>query len=452
MEIGTCEPCFRQIVKITCSHDGCRKLPSFNVEGERKGKFCADHKLPNMINVINKTCFHDGCRKQPNFNTEGERKGKFCTDHKLPNMINVKDKTCSHDGCKTIPAFNFEEETKGKFCADHKLPNMINVRDKTCSHDGCRKSPAFNVEGERKGKFCADHKLPNMINVISKTCFHDGCRKQPNFNVEGERKGKFCFDHKLQNMIDVQHKKCSRENCKTRASYGIPGEFSSRCSKHKSEGMCVNPSSRCQSEDCKEKALYGIRQPVHCEEHKTNKEINMCLHRCKRCSSLEILNEDGFCFEYCINSELYKRHKHHKEICVQTLLKSEINREFYSYDKVIDSNCNKYRPDIVYDCGTHFLAIEIDEHQHSSYDKSCELVRMKAVCQAFGMPTIFIRYNPDSYKGEKVPKAKRENILAEWVKFCMKPMEQETAFLRVAYLFYDGFISSAIKVEEISMI
>lgn len=112
---------------------------------------------------------------------------------------------------------------------------------------------------------------------------------------------------------------------------------------------------------------------------------------------------------------------------------------------------NSILADIVYDCGTHFLVVEIDEHRHSSYNKSCEITRMKEICQAIGMPTIFIRYNPDSYKGIKLPKAKREQILVEWARFCLKPTKPDESFLRVVYLFYDNFDLTSAKLEEISI-
>jgi hypothetical protein len=48
------------------------------------------------------TCHHEGCRKRPNFNSEGETKALYCAEHKSPEMINVKDKTCQSEWCTTI--------------------------------------------------------------------------------------------------------------------------------------------------------------------------------------------------------------------------------------------------------------------------------------------------------------------------------------------------------------
>jgi hypothetical protein len=268
----------------------------------------------------------------------------------------------------------------------------------------------------------------------------------------------YFIQHKEIGMVDVKHKKCVYPNCDARSLYGLPGSKSSVCTRHKTEGMCKNPSSRCQQEDCKEKALYGICTPQHCETHREELEQNLCLHKCINCGHLEICNDEGLCFEYCVNSDLFRRSKHQKEIRVQNLLKREIQDQPYSCDKIIDSSCNKKRPDILYDCKTHFLAIEVDENQHSSYNTQCETTRMKEICQAIGMPTIFIRYNPDNYtdsqsKKSKIPKAKREQILIEWVRHCIKSAPKSTdEFLRLVYLFYDGFEPTESSLSSLRMI
>ena len=37
-----------------CVHDGCKKRPTYNIEGETKALYCKDHKLEGMINVVSK--------------------------------------------------------------------------------------------------------------------------------------------------------------------------------------------------------------------------------------------------------------------------------------------------------------------------------------------------------------------------------------------------------------
>jgi EsV-1-7 cysteine-rich motif len=442
------------VVSKKCAHPDCFVKPHFNWENESKGKFCGKHREHGMINVVSKKCAHIGCKFLPTF-IDDESGNKFCVQHKKDGMVSKHEK-CNHPGCAHRPSYNYKHESKGKFCVEHKEDEMVDVISKKCAYLQCSVQPIFNWKTESKGKFCSKHKEDGMVDVRSKKCAYPDCQSTPNFNLKTESIGKFCAEHKEPNMIDVKHKKC--DDCNTRASYGLPGSRASACAKHKVEGMCRYPTSRCQTEDCKEKATYGIDRPLHCEEHHQDQEQNLCLRKCKNCSHLEICNNEGLCFEYCVNSDLFKRSKHQKEIRVQNLLKREIQEQPYSCDKIVDSSCNKKRPDILYDCKTHFLAIEIDEHQHSSYQAECETTRMKEICQAIGMPTIFIRYNPDNYtdsqfKKSKIPKAKREQILVEWVRHCINSSpESDDQFLRVIYLFYDGFEPTKSSLDIIKMI
>ena len=79
--------------KRKCEFEDCNREPSFNMRGEKRGKFCKDHKYPEMIDVVSKTCEHTECDSHPIFNMRGETRGKFCKDHKHPEMINVVSKT-----------------------------------------------------------------------------------------------------------------------------------------------------------------------------------------------------------------------------------------------------------------------------------------------------------------------------------------------------------------------
>jgi hypothetical protein len=72
----------------------CGKHASFNVRGETKGRFCKEHKEPNMVDVKNKTCEADGCTIRPNYNIPGGKKGRFCFIHKEHDMVDVIHKIC----------------------------------------------------------------------------------------------------------------------------------------------------------------------------------------------------------------------------------------------------------------------------------------------------------------------------------------------------------------------
>ena len=455
----------------TCEFQGCKTHPSYNLEGEIKARFCFEHKEVNMVDIINKTCEFQGCKKQPNFNLEGEIKARFCSEHKELNMIDIKHKTCEFQGCKKQPHFNFEGEIKARFCFEHKEINMVNVISKKCEFRECKKRPTYNLEGEIKARFCNEHKEINMVNVKNKTCEFKGCKTLPNFNLEGEIKARFCNEHKENNMVDIKNKKCIL--CKkTRSSFGLPGTSITHCTKHKLSGMIKNPNKRCISEDeCKEPATHGIKEPLFCEEHALKDHYNLCERNCtnKEChypDRLDILNREGLCVTFCSlikQDQMMKKYIKKKEEFIGSLLKEEIKQDLSYKDEVVDISCSKVRPDFVYDCSSHIVIIEVDEHQHKSYSNCgstkderqlMENKRMFMIFQSFGGPNvIFIRYNPDSFRVKNkvvtINDQKRHECLLRWVKHYIKNKSEFS--LEVKYLFYDEYDEidkSRIIIEE----
>ena len=455
-----------------CKHEGCKKIPVFNYEGESKGEYCKEHALPGMIDVKSKKCKHEGCNKQPVFNYEGEDKREYCKEHALPGMIDVKNKRCKHEGCKKIPSFNYEGEDKGKYCKEHALPGMIDVKHKKCKHQACKKRPSFNYEGEDKGEYCKEHALPGMIDVKNKRCKNQGCNKQPNFNYEGEDKGEYCKDHALPGMIDVKHKKCT--HCKTSASYGYCCQDVSRCAKHKEEKMIVRPKRKCignDEEDCKELSMYGITEPIHCLNHSLQNEVCFIGQKCKKCyREDEILNKEGICINFCSISDEYnkvkKYEKKKEKLVLDYLDKNLVNNKIKNIvdDRIVDSYCNMYRPDRIYDCLTHYVIVEIDENQHKGYNwEKCSLnlslehaekKRMHEIQNACGMNCIFLRFNPDNYytngiKGN-INMRERLKLLVKWVEKCIDMFpKKDIEAVKYKYLFYDNYNQADLKFLEI---
>lgn len=121
---------------------------------------------------------------------------------------------------------------------------------------------------------------------------------------------------------------------------------------------------------------------------------------------------------------------------------------FKSRDKRI--GCSKgggggFRPDFIFDAGTHFVVVEVDEHQHKCYDADNESLRMMSVQQALGLPVVFVRYNPDKYRSGDDSRlwndSEREVALIAWVKRLWTA--PAPLCVEVLYLFYDGFVTGA---------
>lgn len=456
-----------------CKKEGCKKRPNFNYKGEIKGKFCKEHKEIEMIDVESKKCEIDGCSKQPNFNYEGENRGRFCKEHKKEEMVNVIEKRkCEIDGCKKQPIYNYEGESRGRFCKEHKEDGMLNIKDNKCMFEGCKKIPNFNYEGESKGKFCKKHKEENMVDVKHICCKIYGCKTQPTFNFEGEITGKYCEKHKEVNMINVvdRNRTCIKDCCKTRAYFGYCGSYPSYCCQHKLDYMINKPKRTCignENEDCKEIAIFGKDEPVHCEEHKLIDEICWLVKKCSNCGrDNELLNKDDLC-GICCDKPFYeegKRINKMKETIMVRYLRNNINGNEILSDRIIDSTCNLYRPDILYDCGTHIVVVECDENQHKSYNwESCSLnkslehmeeKRMYEIMVAYGLPAIFIRWNPDSFKVDdnivkKYNNDKRLETLVKWIKYCFK-MDVKLGEVIYKKLFYDEYKEEDLQFKKIN--
>ena len=347
---------------------------------------------------------------------------------------------CEHPGCATQPAYNKPGETKGRFCVDHKHDGMMNVKDKTCEHPGCETLPSYNQPNETKGRFCFNHKHDGMVNVVSKTCEHPGCATLPSYNQAGETKGRFCFLHKETGMVNVVSKTCEHPGCETRSRYNIPGQNAAWCNTHKKSGMIVNPNKRCGEKKCKEYALYGTFRAEFCESHcDPSTHINWMEKECASCRLMNILNKNSLC-QFC-EPDMFNKTR----LAKQNFVKRWLDNNGFKYDScdtVIEhAECGKERPDFVFDCGTHVVILEVDEHQHRERAEECECTRMVNIFQSFGgLPVKFVRYNPDKYKknGRAMNPAvgTRMNVLRTHLEYALK--DEPVSLLSVKHLFYNN--------------
>ncbi len=114
----------------------------------------------------------------------------------------------------------------------------------------------------------------------------------------------------------------------------------------------------------------------------------------------------------------------------------------FVHDRMLEGTmCGRERPDFQLDCGTHFVYVEVDEHQHQSYACECEQGRMVNLVHVRGIPVRWIRYNPDVYEpmeGQRYIKVEqREKKLLEYTKWAIK--QAPDTISDVMYLFYDGY-------------
>jgi hypothetical protein len=238
---------------------------------------------------------------------------------------------------------------------------------------------------------------------------------------------------------------CIHEGCDTRSNFGVPGYSVSRCKQHIEAGMIVKPKSKCCHAKCKDNALYGISIPIACETHKEDFHLNLVEKECVNCKFLYILNKKGFC-NICDPDE-FNRTRLAKQNQIKNFL--DINNiEYVSCDRMVEmGECFTYRPDFLFDCGTHFVVLEVDENQHKHIDKNCETIRMINIFQSLGIKTKFVRYNPDEYKFNKSKRnpsfSTRGLKLKEALKYAFE--DELISELSIKYLFYDNNENTVFK-------
>ena len=314
---------------------------------------------------------------------------------------------------------------------------MVNVLDKTCETGGCRKQPSYNFRGQTKGRFCTNHKQSKMVNVVDKTCETTGCETIPNYNVRGKTKGRFCYEHRLSEMVNVKNKTCKADGCEKQPSYGWLGKCKSRCGPHRQKGMITSPNRKCETTCCKQLGTHEANGARYCEDHMPNGAENLGVEKCPSCGLDDILT-NGKC-STC-DPQVMQIRRHAKENRVKDLFTAA--KFTFVHDRMLEgTTCGRERPDFQFDCGTHFVYVEVDEHQHQSYACECEQGRMINLVHVRGMPVRWIRYNPDVYEPangqRKIKLEQREKKLIEYTKWAMK--NPPDTISSVLYLFYDEY-------------
>lgn len=143
------------------------KRASFGTEW-KKPIYCANHKLPEMTDVMNKRCEFAGCDKQPSFGTEW-KKPIYCANHKLPEMKDIKHRLCQSPHCSSRPTYG----NPGRpltHCRRHRQVNMIRRSNGKCRQ--CN-SPAFYGRDFIPSR-CEVHKIAGDTNYLERECVSCG--------------------------------------------------------------------------------------------------------------------------------------------------------------------------------------------------------------------------------------------------------------------------------------
>ena len=162
-----------------------------------------------------------------------------------------------------------------------------------------------------------------------------------------------------------------------------------------------------------------------------------------------ILNENNLC-GFC-DPTMIKNMRLAKQKIIKQLFDNK-GMKYIIYDSTVDRSCGLERLDFVFDFNDRFIVVEVDEGSHKNYN--CEDIRMINISQSLGMKTIFIKYNPNSYKvkGKKKNPTKRtrHRNLLKTIEYWSKLDSNKIPFLSTVHMYYDEYKPST-KANEIKI-
>jgi hypothetical protein len=207
-----------------------------------------------------------------------------------------------------------------------------------------------------------------------------------------------------------------------------------------------HPKRKCQH--CKETAIYGYTTPLTCAQHRAGDMLNLVEQLCAQCSLMEVLDADGLCG--CCSPTMWRTVRLAKQKMVREWLNTW-GLEYDLTDRMLPEQhaCDfRGRPDFLWERAGWAVVLEVDERGHAGY--LCEEARMVNMTATIGMPTVFVRMNPDTYK----PGGSKQASTTERMKVLRKVLEHHLAAFQpsdaeanptgtwAVWLFYDGYTTA----------
>jgi len=468
-----------------CEVPGCGKTAGFGLRPLNRRQRCKIHKTPGMVNLaaMGKMCTAPGCTVKGTFGTPGTPLGRRCKAHMTPGMAYLGyAPVCVAPGCVRQAWFGLPLTGAREWCSDHKPPGAVNPRRRTCDGDPeCGKIPTFgDPSSPGPANRCATHREPGMECKVRRPqcemsgcvaratfgapvpmrcmahrdldmlragpararCIRAGCAKIPTFAevVEGQRVSA-CAEHRTLTMAFRNRPLCAA--CGVGATFGRPGEPAAACAAHADRACMVYlPRRKCTL--CPAVGTARLGPLRFCEEHAPAEAENFALRPCVSCGLEYLLDARGAC-EHCREGAAPPSRRHKEDAVAWALERAGIPVQARDRALESDPGCVRSRPDfqVLGGEGAWWVYVECDEHQHAHIPWECEVVRMRNLAEVRGVPVVFVRLNPDPFRGGHACLRDRLGVLVRWVQHAVASGPPPGHVVSCLKLFFDDFDPTA---------
>ena len=173
---------------------------------DTKPSRCAEHRLPEFVNIIKKQCEYQGCSKRPSFGRPDDTRPSRCLTHRLPGFVSLS-KRCDYPKCHRYALYGRADEMRSRpTVSSIAYLNLQRLRGE--GSVVMTDATDLYISGDVEPLRCTEHLTPDHPSVVKKQCEYQGCRKRPYFGRPGDTRPSRCVTHRLTEDRDIGKKLC----------------------------------------------------------------------------------------------------------------------------------------------------------------------------------------------------------------------------------------------------
>ncbi len=346
---------------------------------------------------------------------------------------------CDVEECKETAKYGVKQFTISR-CKEHKEEGMVTSSKQYCEHNKRKSRCKICEDGgseycehgdyhyrckECKGPSICEHNKRRYTCVECKgtgICEHNRrrseCRICKGTGIcEHDKNRSHCKICKGSSICEHNREKYYCRQCK---GPGICEHNRRRneCRICKGSGICEHDRRRSHCKICKGSRICEHSREKHRCFQCSPESNHFCVRRYEngtRCIKKKYAKYDNYCTTCFVelfpnDSRSKTANLASKELKVLTYLTTEFPGVF-THDKKLfisdrDTLCTPHnrRIDFQTEVGSYVFCIEVDEHQHKYYDPLDEEERIMQIYENANKKMVFIRFNPDNYKENKILK------------------------------------------------